>query len=463
MSAEHQNCKYKSDYTDAKTEKRIDYECVRARTPTGDFCIFHDDEYFQQHMNEASELLIRELDATRHTPRSIYFIGCNIPPIEIDELDLSKSLYFANSKFHGDISFTEIQMDIIDFSDAKFYGNLTISHTHNCKKIILTGLRFDEDKDLKIKLIHCNFEEGKFILTNFKKLSIEQCKFGSINFRSSVFNKELSIEACDIDDANFSNCRFKGMSNFNKTSFDSIATFEYAEFQNLAEFQRTYFKKQQLVSFVGDMSNVSFLYSDITRVRFDEVDNWGKDNKIRDEREFIESKDKNNLKSILAIYRNLRDNYEFQLRYEDAGKFFIREMELNRKYKQKIDGSVEAKKYSQYITPAYFYKKFFNYGESLRKTLACLAILFATTFVVLFTCPDTPMLEQTKPFGELDYAKIHEDLELRTMISFKRAFNAFFQISTLGNMDAIFRVVALPFLAMTFIVLRRKYERKFRH
>jgi hypothetical protein len=40
------------------------------------------------------------------------------------------------------------------------------------------------------------------------------------------------------------------------------------------------------------------------------------------------------LGDIKAIYRNLRENYEFKLRYDEAGKFFIREMELKRKYRE---------------------------------------------------------------------------------------------------------------------------------
>jgi uncharacterized protein YeeX (DUF496 family) len=37
---------------------------------------------------------------------------------------------------------------------------------------------------------------------------------------------------------------------------------------------------------------------------------------------------------VLSVYRNLRENYEFRLRYDDAGKFFIKEMELKRKYRE---------------------------------------------------------------------------------------------------------------------------------
>jgi uncharacterized protein YeeX (DUF496 family) len=40
------------------------------------------------------------------------------------------------------------------------------------------------------------------------------------------------------------------------------------------------------------------------------------------------------LEDVVSVYRNLRENYEFRLRYDDAGKFFIKEMELKRKYRE---------------------------------------------------------------------------------------------------------------------------------
>ena len=36
--------------------------------------------------------------------------------------------------------------------------------------------------------------------------------------------------------------------------------------------------------------------------------------------------------NLLTIYRNLRDNYEYNMKYEEAGQFFIREMNLKRNY-----------------------------------------------------------------------------------------------------------------------------------
>lgn len=68
----------------------------------------------------------------------------------------------------------------------------------------------------------------------------------------------------------------------------------------------------------------------------------GKDkHKIFDERNledlFVKkSRDKRQicLGGILAVYRNLRENSEYHLRYHEASKFFTREMELRRNYRE---------------------------------------------------------------------------------------------------------------------------------
>ncbi len=100
--------------------------------------------------------------------------------------------------------------------------------------------------------------------------------------------------------------------------------------------------------------------TDITGVRFSDKARWGEKNveydkfwrgkkakegkfKIVDERLLEEkiNKEKDshttkdfNLGSIKAVYRNLRENYEYRMRYDEAGQFFIREMELKRMYRE---------------------------------------------------------------------------------------------------------------------------------
>ena len=128
----------------------------------------------------------------------------------------------------------------------------------------------------------------------------------------------------------------------------------------MTEFHNVLFEQPEKTVFdVNDLSKVSFMNTDITRVRFSDEIRWGERKveydkfwggkkvteekfKIIEERlleEKIKEKDSHtikdfNLGSIKAVYRGLRENYEYRMRYDEAGEFFIREMELKRMYKE---------------------------------------------------------------------------------------------------------------------------------
>jgi hypothetical protein len=102
------------------------------------------------------------------------------------------------------------------------------------------------------------------------------------------------------------------------------------------DFNNALFENQNKCIFdVEDLSKVSFLGTDITRIRFGPKINWGGEDGFRviDEELLLEGDpQKIKLKSILAVYRNLRKNYEYYCRYEEADKFYAREIELVKKY-----------------------------------------------------------------------------------------------------------------------------------
>ena len=130
----------------------------------------------------------------------------------------------------------------------------------------------------------------------------------------------------------------------------------------MTEFHYVLFEEPEKTVFdVNDLSKVSFLNTDITRVRFSDKVRlggkkveyykfWGRKKvkeerfKIVDERLLEEDIKENenhitkkfnlNLGSIKAVYRGLRENYEYRMRYDEAGQFFIREMELKRMYRE---------------------------------------------------------------------------------------------------------------------------------
>lgn len=111
-------------------------------------------------------------------------------------------------------------------------------------------------------------------------------------------------------------------------TFDGEMGFNYTLFE----------AKEKIIFELQDISNVSFMNSDITRIKFSDKARWREDERkkgkdrftVIEEKWLEESRPDISLGSVMAVYRSLRENYEFRLRYDEAGKFFIKEMELKK-------------------------------------------------------------------------------------------------------------------------------------
>ena len=216
--------------------------------------------------------------------------------------------------------------------------------------------------------------------------------------------------------------------------------------------------------------------------------------KIVDERlleEKIKDKDSRttkdfNLGSIKAVYRNLRENYEYRMRYDEAGQFFIRDMELKRNYREvpsKEEGRLEIKQNNWFrrnlfsLTALYYHLS--RYGEDLlRPTLAGIVIVLIS--MLIRSTQSRPTLEPT-----LNFTNISPDVanHTSTFILFRNATNyehwsKAFERSIadfipllpqggdikVGVIDYLFKIVggAVTFGLIT-IALRRRFERRYRH
>ena len=131
-------------------------------------------------------------------------------------------------------------------------------------------------------------------------------------------------------ETDFYGARFKENVDFGDTRFTEKVDFHNVQFDDQ---EHTFF-------LTDDLSHVSFVNTDISRVKFGENVMWGDKFKIREEREIEERltttamEEYIRLGSVLAVYRSLRENYEYRMRYDEAGEFFIREMEMKRTYKE---------------------------------------------------------------------------------------------------------------------------------
>jgi hypothetical protein len=255
------------------------------------------------------------------------------------------------------------------------------------------------------------------------------------------------------------------------------------------------------------LSNVSFADCDITRIRFGKDISWGGEDgfTIVEEvwlKEHGKKADKNEnerservapgLELVLSVYRNLRENYEFRLSYDDAGKFFIKEMELKRKYrdghptsafrlklialakklKRDNDSSLpevqyglkEKGRFERNFSLTGLYYHLSRYGESISRPAAVgvITVFLSTLFWLIQTNPTSePSLSNVAGFA-------HAGNMTHWLKSFERSFADFLPLLSLGSdtkvgiIDYIIKIVggALTF-GLLAIALRRKFERKY--
>ncbi len=122
-------CEYDHGYNDTRTEKYDDYFCNRPCVSSSPFCKFHDEDYFQTHESEIIKSFQKELsEQSTDETEPIYFIGCNIPSIEVININQMRPVYFVNTKFHGNVDFLNIQLKSVNFSNASFFGNFYVSN-----------------------------------------------------------------------------------------------------------------------------------------------------------------------------------------------------------------------------------------------------------------------------------------------------------------------------------------------
>ena len=344
-----------------------------------------------------------------------------------------------------------------------YVSNLTTNEI-----FLFSKVKFEKD-DSKVTFKKCKLGITNFSLTVFDSLIFKDSILNYTKFRTAIIKTKLSISECIFNSkADFSDCYFLGESIFSLTSFHTDTIFQYAHFIDIVRYHNVDFKKQSLVIFNGDLSNVSFIGTDITRIKFSNKIIWCKDDDlyaILDARELIKNPQNFNLSSVLAVYRNLRENYEFYLMYEEAGQFFVKEMDLKRiyfedsndKYKTKI------KKLRRYFSITNCYNILSTYGESFKRVSLWSIVLFSLALTYFFICPDIAALNKSQPLGDIDYTKLLDDPSYRLKISLERTFGSLFQITTGELADYAVRIASLPILGTMFIVLRRRFERRFRH
>ena len=208
-----------------------------------------------------------------------------------------------------------------------------------------------------------------------------------------------------------------------------------------------------------DLSKASFLDSfNVDKIRFYNVI-WEKkgNRKILFEEELFNQAKKNGcqqlcgnnadllhitMDDVLSAYRNLKDAYEREAKYDEAGEFFVSEMEFKRTYNSNGKKNVA----QRLINLHSLYNLLSRYGESYDRTIFWM-------FVVVL---GFALLRMLSPSDSPSLSEVGNDLWEST--------NAFFQnpIGTHTYSNLAERVISLALMGVLFISLKREFERKIR-
>jgi uncharacterized protein YjbI with pentapeptide repeats len=388
-------CGFKTDikYRDENTGEYVQYVCREPEENNSGQCIFHDENYLKDPKNKAAKQNVaNRLTEKIKTSEPLICIGYHLIDFSFKQLRFRESVDFSDTVFYGPVDFSESIFghaaftfaqftEKADFSGAKFkragfsftqfkkeadfsgaqFENANFSHAKFTQEVNFMGSNFTKDAAFfeTVFMVTANFSftsftekaefaRAKFTLADFSAVKFENdADFSGSIFATGDFSVAEFTEYADFmstifsEKANFTGTQFSKKAAFYEARFAKEADFHNVQFAKEADFHNVQFADQENIRFLtDDLSQVSFVNTDISRVRFGEDTIWGNKFKVRDERD-IESQLTADtvpfirLGTVLAIYRNLRENYEYRLRYDEAGQFFIREMELKRKYEMK--------------------------------------------------------------------------------------------------------------------------------
>lgn len=177
---------------------------------------------------------------------------------------------------------------------------------------------------------------------------------------------------------------------------------------------------------------------------------------------------------VLSVYRSLRENYEFKLKFDEAGRFFIKEMELKRKYRA-ISGSSSVKKndwFRRHFSLTGLYYHFSSYGESIVKPtiIGVITVVLSTLFWLMQSKPtlephffiNSGLYHNTSHFIYVNQVGNSSHL----LTAFQRSLTDFLPLLPtpsdikMGVIDFMIKIVggALTF-GLIVIALRRKFTR----
>ena len=492
-------CIYESQYLDHDSKENVNYFCQRDSQNGSDYCELHDSTYLENNPPDAVVARFAEELENSSTTKKLVCIGFHLSGINFNFDAFPYPVYFIRCTFHKSVNFLGVSFKkYVIFRETYFTEEFSFDGCIFEDDVEFYSIRVDDGKSINFeqveflksvnfinsKLVNANFENAQFnesifrnidfhVLTDFShsvfqnKADFSKAIFHNYSdFSHSVFqNKADFSDVVFHDSSDFSHSVFQNKADFSDVVFHDSSDFSHSEFNKVffvktefkdyANFENVIFHEQKLSFFNSDLSFVSLLNCDITRIKFGDDTKWNSNKtfEIFDARKLHKNPADCNLQSVLAVYRNLRENFEFHLKYEEAGQFFVNEMELRRKYESVDTGSKMKSRYHRILSLTSFYSYLGRYGEEFNRPLIWALIILGSSLAYYSIFPESENSISPNSIGFSNH--VSRVLE--------KTFSSFLPTNSNYLPDHVIKILSIPVLGALFIALRRRFERRFRH
>ena len=376
-------CKWKSKYLP-------EYKCHEPPLAGKDWCILHSEE-------EDKDIVefTRKVNERMAAPEKIDLKGCYFP-------EKFPAGYFRGRAFNKPVDFSEATFsEEVDFSRATFSQEAHFSEATFSQRADFNFAKFSQGADFGgAKFSQANFMGAKFSQAYFIRATFSQ----EVDFNGATFSQLANFMGTTFSQANFIAATFSQRAYFIAATFSQEAVFCFARFEGeTIRFQDV------------DLSNASFLHSNIDKVDFRYCSFGNKDEKLlgfiphrrqnvlrdeidaddavgtalvavrertgaspaptqKTEKEVREEK----YEPVRRLYLELKKNFEEKRDWNTAGDFHYGEMECRRKMKEgwlwRNISSLEA---------VYFWSS--GYGERPKRAFVVLVLLVGFLFPIILS------------------------------------------------------------------------------
>jgi uncharacterized protein YjbI with pentapeptide repeats len=286
-------CSFQAIYNDLEDSEEFKaWSCQEKAENSSRYCAFHDRKTTAWDNKIISTFVAKvknaDVEHQKDKSKKLMCIGYLFPS------NFSFALLDLPTEQHQKIKDNEIKRDYsmpIYLCDAEFNGQVEFSYCTFKEALNLSGAIFKKE----VLFRKTNFE-GQFYPRNTKfydNVNFWNAYFLNADFHDTFFYDKANFRDVIFDGVKtrFLDVRFQGKAKFEDTIFNGETEFkgtifregkfsQNVQFKGLTKFRSVVFENGENTDFATiDLSNVSFLSTDITRIKFHDNAKWGRDEK----------------------------------------------------------------------------------------------------------------------------------------------------------------------------------------